>query len=43
MGGNKYSDELHLMAEKLDIKNFIYKKTFTFFIKNFDISYFFFH
>ena len=22
MGGNKYSDELHLMAEKLDVKNF---------------------
>ena len=22
LGGNKYSDELHLMAEKLDVKNF---------------------
>ena len=22
LGGNKFSDELHLMAEKLDVKNF---------------------
>ena len=22
MGGNKYSDELHLMAEKLDVKSY---------------------
>ena len=22
LGGNKYSDELHLMAEKLEVKNF---------------------